>query len=165
MGKNVKRVMPFTVTRNQSPLAAQTYEKFYRPDSGVQPRIGEPYRPNRKPTASNGELRDPVFSPDVPEKSDADEATVIIQRWLQTAGKDADQAELKKLLQEHLEKEFDDSQQTCRTEIERLQSLLSKSQGWLNQRQKRREKIIKKRIDELLQQQELPKPVEDAFGR
>jgi len=149
-GKTFKRLVP---ARAQGPSDIPKNDPQFLPAPAAMRGAAHGHGPYQQPTTSNGELRDPVFSPDVPEKSDADEATAMIQRRLQTAGKDADQAELKKLLQEHLENEFDDSQTTRRTEIERLQSLLSKSTEWLDQRQQRRTDIVNKRIEELLKKQ------------
>ena len=82
-----------------------------------------------------------------------------------TAGKDADREELRALLQKHLESEFDANQKSRQAEIERLQQLLGKSKEWLNKRQERRDEIIKKRIEELLRQRELPTPEESSLRR
>lgn len=92
-------------------------------------------------------------------------ATVLIQNWLRTAKDPADQTELRKLLQDHLQEEFDANQKSRQAEIERLQQLLGKSKEWLNKRQERRDEIIKKRIEELLRQQELSKPEESSLRR
>ena len=93
----------------------------------------------------------------------SDAATGIIEQWLKTADKDADREQLKVLLQKHLESEFDANQKSRQAEIERLQQLLGKSKEWLDQRQQRRDEIIKKRLDELLQQQESQKA--EASGK
>ncbi len=82
-------------------------------------------------------------------KSDA--ATTLIQNWLRSAKDPSDQAELRKLLQDHLQQEFEATQASRKAEVERLQRLLLQSVEWLDKRAKNRDEIIKKRIDELIQ--------------
>ncbi len=94
-----------------------------------------------------------------------DAARLLVQNWLRSAKDPSDQTELRKLLQEHLQQEFEANQEFRQAEIERLQQLLVKSKEWLDQRQQRRDEIIKKRIDELLQQQALSLPEKSGLRR
>lgn len=82
-------------------------------------------------------------------KSDA--ATALIQNWLRSAKDPSDQAELRQLLQDHLQQEFDATQASRIAELERLERLLRQSAKWLHNRAKNRDEIIQKRIDELIQ--------------
>ena len=122
-----------------------------------------PYSEHMNQQVPNDNL---FFEPDVYSTPDLkpDTATLLIQNWLRTAKDPSDQTELRKLLLDHLQQEFDANQKSRQAEIERLQQLLVKSKEWLDQRQQRRNEIIKKRIDELLQQQALPK-AEASGGR
>ncbi len=150
-GKEVKQVVPYVVNPNQSSSRRHGMSPFERPKNGDDGFAKEP---------------DPFFAPDdAPRLSPKTEtATTLIQGWLRSAKDPADQTELRKLLQNHLQQEFDANQKTRQAEIERLQQLLVKSKEWLDQRQQRRDEIIKKRIDDLLQQQALPK-AEASGGR
>ncbi len=80
-----------------------------------------------------------------------DAATTLIQHWLRSAKAPSDQAELRKLLQDHLQQEFDATQASRKAEVERLQKLLQRSVEWLDERDKNRDEIIQKRIGELIQ--------------
>lgn len=104
------------------------------------------------------------FSPDdTPvQNRKRDAATVLIQKLLHTAKDPADQTDLRKLLQDLLQQEFDANPKSRQAEIERPQQLLGKSKEWLDQRQQRRDEIIKKRLDELMQQESLKA---EASGR
>lgn len=79
-----------------------------------------------------------------------DGAAEIVESWLKSASQNADRSELKQLLETHLSTEFDMNQKMRRAEIDRLQQLLEQSRTWLDQRQKKREAIIQRRVQELL---------------
>ena len=128
-------------------------------------RIVKQMAPQRVIPAGNAPLYQPGTSSNAVSQSQPDAAADIIEQWLKTAGKDADREELNALLQKHLESEFDANQKSRQAEIERLQQLLGKSKEWLNKRQERRDEIIKKRIEELLRQRELPTPKESSLRR
>lgn len=82
-----------------------------------------------------------------------DRAAEIVESWLKTAPENADRSELKQLLETHLSAEFDSQQQTRRAEIDRLQQLLEQSRNWLDGRQRQREQIIQRHVQELLDEQ------------
>ena len=105
----------------------------------------------------------PYVAPAADQKPDA--ATTLIQNWLRSVKDPSVQTELRKLLQDHLQQEFEVNQKSHQAEIERLQQLLVKSKEWLDQRQQRRDEIIRKRIEELLQQQESAKPEKSDLRR
>jgi hypothetical protein len=81
-----------------------------------------------------------------------DAAVTLIQNWIRTVQNPSDQTELRKLLQEHLQKEFEATQASRKAEIERLQKLLEKSVEWLDERARNRDEIIRKRMEELIRQ-------------
>jgi hypothetical protein len=126
----------------------------------VYPQQGMPKDPSMLPSdpQTNGEVEmwlDPalLYEPDVAPAPDPklDAVTTLIQNWLGTAKDPSDQAELRKLLQDHLQQEFEATQASRKAEVERLQRLLLQSVEWLDKRAKNRDEIIKKRIDELIQ--------------
>lgn len=75
----------------------------------------------------------------------------IIETWQASATDSSDQTELRKLLLDHLQQEFDTTQTARIAEIERLQSLLDRSIAWMDMRAKKRDEIIQKRVEELLE--------------
>jgi hypothetical protein len=79
-----------------------------------------------------------------------DRAAEIVESWLKSAPENTDRSELQRLLETHLSAEFDLQQQTRRAEIDRLQKLLEQSRTWLDGRQRQREQIIQRRVQELL---------------
>ena len=80
-----------------------------------------------------------------------DSASTLIQNWLRSGKDPSDQAELRKLLQDQLQQEFEATQASRKAEVERLQRLLLQSAEWLDKRAENRDEIIQKRIDELIQ--------------
>jgi hypothetical protein len=126
----------------------------------VYPQQGRPKDPIMLPSdpRANAEVEkwvDPasLYEPDVAPAPDqkTDAATTLIQNWLRAAKDSSDQAELRKLLQDHLQQEFEATQASRKAEVERLQKLLHQSVEWLDKRAENRDKIIQKRIDELIQ--------------
>ena len=86
------------------------------------------------------------------DQADA-ETQQIIAEWLKRSGKnESDLQELRQLLQSRLESQFKVNQDLRREEINRLQELLDKSRQRLEQRDKERETIIQKQLEELLKQ-------------
>jgi hypothetical protein len=126
----------------------------------VYPQQGRPKDPIMLPSdpRANAEVEkwvDPasLYEPDVAPAPDqkTDAATTLIQNWLRAAKDSSDQAELRKLLQDHLQQEFEATQASRKAEVERLQKLLHQSVEWLDKRAENRDEIIQKRIDELIQ--------------
>ncbi len=76
-------------------------------------------------------------------------AATIIPKWLQANDSVRDKQQLQQTLKQHLESEFTANQKSREAEIERLQQLINKAKEWLEQRNKNRDKIINKRVDEL----------------
>ncbi len=134
-GKEVTQVVPYVVY----PKQASTSDPF-NPSSKL-PKDEFRTEPPRQ------SLPDAAPTPD--PKPDA--ATILIQNWLRYTKDPSDQAELRKLLQDHLQQEFEATQASRLAELERLERLLLQSVEWLHKRAKNRDEIIKKRIDELIQ--------------
>lgn len=76
-------------------------------------------------------------------------AATIIPKWLQANDSVRDKQQLQQTLKQHLESEFTANQKSREAEIERLQQLINKAKELLEQRNKNRDKIINKRVDEL----------------
>ncbi len=134
-GKEVTQVVPYVVNPNQS-----TPTDLFNPSSEL-PKDEFRTQPARQ------------FLPDVAPTPDPkpDAATTLIQNWLRSVKDPSDQAELRKLLQDHLQQEFEATQASRKAEVERLQRLLLQSVEWLDKRAKNRDEIIQKRIDEIIQ--------------
>ena len=149
-GKEVRVTVPLLVQRRPTDPFQQA-DEFNAPPNDPAPRnvAGEG-------RFSNDDLHVPGPMPA------PDAATLLIQNWLRAVKDPSDQTELRKLLQDHLQQEFDANQISRQAEIERLQQLIGKSKEWLDKRKQRREEIIKKRIDALMRHHV---PVQPVFER
>lgn len=132
-GKEVTQMVPYLVNPKQSE-PTQFYGEEYGDDD---------LRSERSRLFGTDDAPSTVPQPDA--------AATLIQNWLRTAKDPSDQAELRKLLQDHLQQEFEATQASRKAEVERLQRLLLQSAEWLDKRAKNRDEIIQKRIDELIQ--------------
>jgi hypothetical protein len=111
----------------------------FRPSQNAQPNVNGMNSPVRHSQYN----RSPFASPQT------DATTTLIQQWLKVHGTDSNE-QLLVALREHLEREFTANQKSREAEMERLQQLIKKSKEWLDQRNKNRDKIINKRVEELL---------------
>jgi hypothetical protein len=132
-GKEVFQMVPYLVTQKQSePI--QFYSEVYGGDD-IRSEESRLFGPHDAPST-------------VPQP---DAAATLIQNWLRSTKDPSDQTELRKLLHDHLQQEFDATQASRKAEVERLQRLLHQSVEWLDKRAENRDEIIQKRIDELIQ--------------
>ncbi len=88
--------------------------------------------------------------PLAPQQLDTGKA--FIEQWLKSSKNNSNPQALSKALQNHLEQEFDANQKSRQSELERLRILLKQSEAWVNTRQTRRAEIVRKRLEELLEQ-------------
>lgn len=132
-GKEVTQMVPYLVNPKQSE-PTQFYGEVYG-DDDLRSERSRPFGTDDAPST-------------VPQP---DAAATLIQNWLRSTKDPSDQTELRKLLQDHLQQEFEATQASRKAEIERLQRLLLQSVEWLDKRAKNRDEIINKRIDELIQ--------------
>lgn len=128
-GKEVTQMVPYLVNPKQSEPT-----QFYGDDD---------LRSERSRLFGTDDAPSTVPQPDA--------AATLIQNWLRSTKDPSDQTELRKLLHDHLQQEFDATQASRKAEVERLQRLLLQSVEWLDKRAENRDEIIQKRIDELIQ--------------
>ncbi len=92
------------------------------------------------------------FSPTAMVPTTDAAAQGLIDSWLATHQPSEDRTELKDLLRKQLEQSLDAADTARRQELQQLEELITKSRLWLDQRQKRREQIVEKKLAELLEQ-------------
>ncbi|MFO1000223.1 MAG: hypothetical protein U0936_07790 [Planctomycetaceae bacterium] len=132
-GKEVTQMVPYLVNPKQSE-PTQFYSEVYGDDD-----LG----------SEQSRLFGTDDAPSTVPQPDA--AATLIQNWLRSTKDPSDQTELRKLLHDHLQQEFDATQASRKAEVERLQRLLLQSVEWQDRRVENRDEIIQTRINELIQ--------------
>lgn len=142
-GKEVTQMVPYTVTRERSTTSDPSNPHSKLPHDEFRTEPPRPFSQAAAPVADR--------------KTDA--AITLIQNWLRSTKDPSDQAELRKLLQDQLQREFEATQASRKAEVERLQRLLLQSVEWLDNRARNRDEIIQRRIDELIENSVTDTPV------
>lgn len=96
-----------------------------------------------------------VYAESAEQEPKFDAGEKFLQNWNQSATQQSAPQELQSALQAELERSFDKNQKLRKEELDQLRIMLKQAEDWLDNRQTHRAEIVRKRLNELLEQNKL----------